>query len=153
VRQRSNRLAQLTRDYEVTRELHQDLVRRREAARVSASLEGAGTASGLRVEEKAFVPHQAEGPRLLYFIAGGVGLGLFVPVALIFALQQLDPRIRRSDQVLQSGEFPVLAAVPHLRRPAEERHQVRRALGSVALVLAGIALAAVVGILRVQGEL
>lgn len=153
VRKNSNRLAQLTRDYEVTRELHQDLLRRRETARVSASLEEAGTASGLRVEEPAFVPGQAEGPRLLYFLVAAVGLGLLFPVGTIFAIQQIDPRIRRSDQVSRFSELPVLAAVPRYRRRAEERAQVRGAASSMFIIILGIAVVAIAGILRLQGEI
>lgn len=153
VRKNSNRLAQLTRDYEVTRELHQDLLRRRETARVSASLEEAGTASGLRVEEPAFLPRQAEGPRLLYFLVGAVGLGLLFPVGIVLAIQQLDPRIRRSDQVSRFTELPVLAAVPRYRRPIEERAQVRGAASSIFIIILGIAVVAIAGILRLQGEI
>lgn len=147
----SNRLAQLTRDYEVTRELHQDLLRRREAARVSASLDEAGSASGLSVEEPAFLPHQAEGPRLLMFMGGAVGLGLLLPVGMIFTLQQFDPRIRRSDQILRFSELPVLAAIPRYRRPAEERAQVRGVVASVLLIIVGLAAVVIAGIARLQG--
>jgi polysaccharide chain length determinant protein (PEP-CTERM system associated) len=153
VRKNSNRLAQLTRDYEVTRELHQNLLRRREAARVSANLERAGAASGLRVEEPAFLPHKAEGPRLLFFLAGAVAMGLLLPVGGIFAIQQLDPRIRRSDQLSQFSDFPVLAAVPCYRKPAQERAQIRGALSSVLLMLVGIAIVAAAGVLRLQGDI
>jgi polysaccharide chain length determinant protein (PEP-CTERM system associated) len=147
----SSKLAQLTRDYEVTRELHQDLLRRREAARVSASLGEAGPASGLRVEEPAFLPHQGEGPRLLMFMGGAVGLGLLLPVGMIFTLQQFDPRIRRSDQISRFSELPVLAAVPRYRRPAEERAQIRGVVASAFLITVGIAAVAMAGILRLQG--
>lgn len=153
VRRNSSKLAQLTRDYDVTRELHQDLLRRRETARVSASLEEAGTATGLRVEEPAFLPRQAEGPRLLYFLAGAVGLGLLIPLGIVFAIQQLDPRIRRSDQVARFSELPVLAAVPRYRRPIEERAQVRGAASSIFIIILGIAVVAIAGILRLQGEI
>jgi len=151
VRNNSRRLSQLTRDYEVTKELYQDLLRRREAARVKASLDGSGEGAGLKTEEPAFLPHRADGPRLLYFMSAGILFGAVIPVGLLFALQHVDPRIRRPEQLPYGGELPVLVRIPRYLLPLEERSKRRGIIASAAAVLLGVVIVAVMGILRLKG--
>src|SRR5690606_21256826 len=58
-------LAELTRDYEVNRDIYQDLLRRRENARVSMSLDAEQRGLTFRVQESAALPLQPTGLRML----------------------------------------------------------------------------------------
>lgn len=118
-------LAELTRDYEVNRDIYQDLLRRRENARVSKNLDRDKQGLTLRIHEPAFVPLRPSGVRFMHFIFGGILLGLAVPTGLIFGFQQVDPRIRFKSLISEKLNVPVLATVPHLVSPAEGRAVVR----------------------------
>lgn len=130
------RFAELTRDYQVNREIYQDLLRRRENARVSMNLDRENQGLTFKVQEPARLPVSPSGMRLWHFILGGFVLGLAIPFGLIYALLQFDPRIRVNGLVTARTGLPVLAAVPHLWRPAEVA-LTRRELRVLAMVVVG----------------
>lgn len=112
-------LAELTRDYEVNRDIYHDLLKRRENARVSKNLNRDKQGLTLRVHEPAFLPLQPSGVRFMYFVLGGLLLGILTPPALVYCLQLADPRIRFSSLISDKLNLPVLAEVPHLMTPGE----------------------------------
>ncbi|ANB17151.1 XrtA system polysaccharide chain length determinant [Dokdonella koreensis] len=107
-----NVLAELTRDYEVNRDIYQDLLRRRENARVSMNLDAERRGLSFRIQEPALLPVQPIGLRFAHFGAAGIGLGLLLPLGLLFLLAQFDPRIRSAERLEQIAGVPVLASVP-----------------------------------------
>jgi polysaccharide chain length determinant protein (PEP-CTERM system associated) len=107
-----SKIAELTRDYEVNRDLYQDLLRRRENARVSMNLDAESRGLSFRIEEPASIPVQASGVRLMHVAAGGLGLALFAPMGLLFAFVKLDPRVRSARQFEGNTHFPLLTVVP-----------------------------------------
>lgn len=127
-------LAELTRDYEVNREIYQDLLRRRENARVSMSLDAEQRGLTFRIQESAALPLQPTGLRLLHFAAAGLGLGMAVPLGLLLALLQIDPRARSAQALAQVLPVPVLVSIPELRTRADRRRTVLK-LGLAALVV------------------
>ena len=114
-------LAELTRDYEVNRDIYQDLLRRRENARVSMSLDAEQRGLTFRVQESAALPLQPTGLRMLHFAAAGLGLGLILPVSLLLGLLQIDPRSRNAAALAASLPVPVLVSIPEYRTPADQR--------------------------------
>lgn len=131
-------LAELTRDYEVNRDLHQDLLRRRENARVSMSLDAERRGLTFKVQEPAALPLRASGIRLVHFMAAGLLLGAAMPLSGLFALLSLDPRVRNGQQLAQATGLPVLVNVPDYRTRADHRRDLLK------LVLAGVVAVAVV---------
>ena len=114
-------LAQLTRDYNVNKGIYQDLLKRRENARVSRSLDQERSGLSYEVQEPAKLPLIPTGMRFLHFVIAGLVLGLFIPIGLIFALLQLDPRIRFS-QVITSElelELPVMIDIHNIKSNSE----------------------------------
>lgn len=145
--------AALTRDYEVNTQLYQDLLRRREAARVSMSLGRTQNGMTMRVEEPAFLPHKAEGPSLALFMVGGVLLGVVVPLGVILGLQQIDPRIRHPSVVSERLGLRALGVVPHLHTPREATSEARNAFSMGITVLAALSFVAALGAMRLMGVL
>lgn len=119
------RFAELTRDYQVNREIYQDLLRRRENARVSMNLDKENQGLTFKIQEPARLPISPSGFRFWHFILAGLVLGLGLPLGLIYGKLQLDPRIRMSTLITARTGLPVLATVPHLWRPAETRSALR----------------------------
>lgn len=107
-----SQVAELTRDYEVNRDLYQDLLRRRENARVSMNLDAEARGLSFRIEEPASVPVQASGLRLLHVAGGGLGLAVLAPIALLGAFVKLDPRVRSPKAFDGKPNLPLLTVVP-----------------------------------------
>lgn len=144
-------LAELTRDYEVNRDIYRDLLRRRENARVSMSLDEGQQGLSLRIYEPAFVPLKPTGLRFLHFMVLGLFLSLMVPVAYLVARVQLDPRVRSVEQLSTQLGYRVLASIPVVYLD-DEQAQARSAMKSA--VLAGTAVItvyAIAGILKIAG--
>lgn len=112
-------LSQLTRDYEVNRGIYQDLLRRRENARVSQSLDREGSGLTSEIQEPAKLPLIPTGIRFMHFAIAGLTLGLMIPIGLIFVLLQLDPRIRFSQAISSDLELPVISEISNIRSSSE----------------------------------
>mgnify|MGYP001501806256 FL=1 len=141
----------LTRDHEVNRTIYQDLLRRRENARVSMNLNTEHQGFNLRVVEPAYPSHQPSGPRLVHFAAGGVALAAVLPLGLLFGVLLVDPRVRTGSELTNQLGLPLLATVPHLDKPREAAAERRGLVLSVAIVLATVVAVLVVLVLRLQG--
>lgn len=141
-------LAELTRDYQVNREIYQDLLRRRENARVSMNLDRDNQGLTFKIQEPATFPLQPTGLRLWHFIALGLMLGITTPFGLLYGKLQIDPRIRISSQIAETYQLPILASVPQLWLPAEAM-AVRRDARWLSVWLIG-ALTAVAAVLALR---
>lgn len=113
------RLAELTRDYQINRDIYQDLLRRRENARVSMNMDRERQGLSFKIQEPASIPLTPIGFRFLHFVLGGLALGTLVPLGLLFVRLQFDPRIRIGSAIALAHKPPVMAVVPHLWSPAE----------------------------------
>jgi protein tyrosine kinase modulator len=115
------RLAELTRDYQINRDIYQDLLRRRENARVSMNMDRERQGLSFKIQEPASLPLAPSGFRFLHFVLAGISLGILIPVGLLFIRLQLDPRIRMGSEIVLAHKPPIMAVVPHLWSPAELR--------------------------------
>jgi len=111
-------LAELTRDYQVNRDIYQDLLKRREQARVSMNLDRDKQGLTFRIYEPATLPLQPSGLRFVHFLLIGIMLSIAIPAGLLYARLQLDPRVRFS-AALGRLKLPVISSVPHLWSPPE----------------------------------
>jgi polysaccharide chain length determinant protein (PEP-CTERM system associated) len=139
-------LSELTRDYQVNRDIYQDLLKRRENARVSMNLDKEKQGLMVKIQEPAKLPLHPSGLRFVQFVIVGLMLGMTLPLGLLYAKLQLDPRIRHSTLIADKHKLPLLAVVPHLWSPSETQ-AVRREVAWLSLVMSGILLVAVVTII------
>ena len=128
-------LAELTRDYEVNRDLYQDLLKRRENARVSMNLDAEQRGLSFRIQEPATVPLRPSGLRLMH--AGGAGLGaaFAIPLMLLLGVVKLDPRVRAPAQLERDAGLPLLGVIPPYTTPARRRRGLHRAVVAGGLLL------------------
>jgi polysaccharide chain length determinant protein (PEP-CTERM system associated) len=133
-----NVTAELTRDYTVNRDVYQDLLKRRENARVSMNLDAEQRGLTFQIQNPAMVPLVPTGLRFMHFGLAGIALSLAVPLGLLFALVRFDPRVRSVWQLEQGTGLPVLASIPFYPTPRDRR---RDRLHNVILLLvvAGVA--------------
>jgi polysaccharide chain length determinant protein (PEP-CTERM system associated) len=132
-------LAELTRDYEVNRDIYQDMLRRRENARVSMELDRERRGLTMRVQDPAELPVRPTGLRFMHFALGGLVAAAAVPFGLLFLLARFDPRLRAPQQLERAG-YAVLTVVPSYRTRDDRRREWKRTALSAAL-LVGVALA------------
>jgi len=129
-------LAELTRDYEVNRDIYQDLLRRRENARVSMELDRERRGLTMRIQDPAQMPVRPSGLRPLHIALGGLGAAIAVPLGLLFLLVKFDPRVRAPGQIERQGNYPVLTVVPPNRTRRDRRREFARTALAASLVMA-----------------
>jgi Mrp family chromosome partitioning ATPase/capsular polysaccharide biosynthesis protein len=70
----------------------------------------------LRLQARANTPPSPFAPRPLLTLAAGVLAGLILGVGGAFAMNALDPRLRREEQLRELYSLPILARVPEDKR-------------------------------------
>ncbi|HAS76323.1 XrtA system polysaccharide chain length determinant [uncultured Marinobacter sp.] len=136
--------SEITRDMEVNTQIYNDLLRRREKARVSMHLDIEGQGLNFEIYESAQFPTSPSDLNFSMFAFAGVFLGALAPFGAIAGLLQIDPRIRARKQLEDGIGLPVLAEIPPVRTPFEKRRD--RWVTLTIFVFAGVAVAVYVGI-------
>ncbi|HEY9541493.1 MAG TPA: XrtA system polysaccharide chain length determinant [Luteimonas sp.] len=116
-------LAELNRDYDVNREIYQDMLRRRENARVSMGLDQEKRGLTLRVQDPPTIPLRPTGLRFMHIAVAGLLLAVAVPIGLLWLLVRFDPRVRSPQLVESKSRYPLLATIPAYPSPRERRKQ------------------------------
>ena len=136
---------ELTRDYDVTKGLYEDLLQRKEKARLSMTLDIEGQGVTYKVQEPPEFPLLPSGLRFIHFVAIGCVLAVAFPVGLAVLYVLLDPRIRFSSTLRDSFDIPILAEVPHYSSSLQQR--LSRVDARVYIFFASLAAAIYLGLL------
>jgi len=116
----------LNRDYGITKQKYEELLRRKEAAELSRRADVSSEELQFRIIEPPLVPSKPTGPKRLMYYTGVLILGFGVGIALAFALSQLRPVLVRGRQLTTLTSFPVLGAVTHLNlKQIQRRNRIR----------------------------
>jgi hypothetical protein len=115
--------SELTRDYEVTQKVYNDLLARKENARISMTLDQEGQGISYRIQEPAVFPLRPTGLGFMVFAILGPILGVLFPILLLVAYVLLDPHLRsaRALQKQLPPEIEMLGVIPHYNSPLGER--------------------------------
>lgn len=146
-------LAELTRDYNVTKGIYEDLLGRKEKARMSVALDVQGQGLNYRIKEPAVYPTSPVGLRFVHFFLAAPLAGIALPLALIIAYIQFDPRIRFSERVhsVLPESVSLLLVVPHMATQLERRAN-RADWGYLAVFFGMVMLAyVIVAVIRLSG--
>lgn len=114
-------LSELRRDTDINRDIYNELIKRREHARVSMHLDMAGQGLALKVQEPARIPLSPSGLKLIHFMIGGLLVGILLPFAFIISYVLLDPRVRSANALYEHIDLPVMASIPQMRTPLARR--------------------------------
>ncbi|HEX3911691.1 MAG TPA: Wzz/FepE/Etk N-terminal domain-containing protein [Solirubrobacteraceae bacterium] len=85
----------------------------------------AGPDPTISVESLAQRPDAPSWPRAKLSIIAGFLIGLVIGLGGAFALESLDPRVRREETLRRIFRLPVLARIPRERRPASRKLPMR----------------------------
>jgi polysaccharide chain length determinant protein (PEP-CTERM system associated) len=133
-----NVTSELTRDYNVNRDVYQDLLKRRENARVSMNLDAEQRGLTFLIQNPAVMPLTPSGLRFMHFGLAGIALSLAIPFGLLFGIVKFDPRVRSVWQLEHQTGLNVLATIPFYPTPRDRRRdQVQNTI--LALIVAGVA--------------
>ena len=133
-------LQRLDRDYAVNQENYMALLKRRETAAMSQSIEARGEQVQFRVVEPARVPLAPTAPNRPLLFAGVLLLGFGGGTGLAFVFSQLRPVFDNRRQLNSVTGFPVLGTVA-LNRSGGQRHRARVEMLAFFAVLALLLLA------------
>lgn len=146
-----SQLEEMTRDLDVTQEIYDDLLTRRENARVSLNLQLENQGSTFKIQEPAIIPLVPVGFRFLHFVVGSAFIGLMAPLGLIYILLFLDPRIRHEDslddEILQ---IPVIGTIEHYANDADSKAEKRKTILSVAIMGFSILILSMIALLKMN---
>lgn len=145
-----NSLAELTRDYEVNRDIYQDLLKRRENARVSMNLDADHQGLSFTIQEPAVKPLQPIGLRFMHFGLAGIAVSVALPLLLLFALARFDTRMRMPDQLERLTGLPVLTSIPFYSTLQERRRSRVNTLIFVIIVLGVVFAYAFIALTRLR---
>lgn len=127
-------LSELLRRYESTRDVYQDLLKRRENARVSMELDSEQRGLALRVQEEPELPLVPAGLRLMHVTALGLLVAVAAPLGLLYAFVRLDPRVRTGRQLERAVAGRLLVTIPRAPAAGERARERRRLVLATALV-------------------
>lgn len=127
-------LSELLRRYEANRDVYQDMLKRRESARVSMDLDAEHRGLSMRVQEPAEVPATASSLRFLYVGLISLGIAAAIPAALLVGIVKLDGRLRTERQV-ELAKVPLLITIPAAELPGETSRGRTRTVLAVLMVV------------------
>ena len=118
---RDAELAELTRDYNVTKKIYEEMLERKENARLSMTLNLQGQGVSYKIQEPAIFPLAPSGLTFRHFVIAGLVLGIILPVGLVVLYIIVDPRIRAVGLLREMSDLPVLTSVHHTPSPFSNR--------------------------------
>jgi len=141
-------LSNLTRDYNVNQDVYQDLLRRRENARVSMNLDREHQGLTISINEPAYLPISPSGPRYIHIVLIGALLGLLVPVGIAYGTQALFLKIYTTADIREDDDIFVIGELSHYSTAVEKvaNRKENYILGTVFLFT--LVLMAIVSIFR-----
>ncbi len=130
-------LTQLNRDYEVIYNQHQQLLERRESARLSDDLQRNAGEVTFRVVDPPFVPLEPSEPNKPVLSAGVLVVALGGGGALALFIALLHPIVTDARMLAQSTGLPLLGSVTYAKSPSEVR-RARWGLAAFMVCVSGL---------------
>ncbi|MDE2271587.1 MAG: hypothetical protein KGJ94_06330 [Xanthomonadaceae bacterium] len=135
IAQSSNELTKLNNTFNTVSATYQDLLKRRERARISMDLDKDKRGLTFKIQDPARMPLMPVGLRLMHFAAAGIILGICVPLGVLFLTARFDPRTRSADALARGTGLPVFASVPYYREPRDDSLDRKRNLQWIGIVV------------------
>lgn len=139
---REQQMAELNRNYSVSKEHYQSLLDKTFSAGMAADLERKQQAEHFTVLDVAQVPEKPFQPKRTPMLPGAFLLALALSIGLAWLKDTMDNtlKVERELKALLPGSVPLLTAIPRLQGAEDRRHAVRFAVLAVLAILIGCAL-------------
>lgn len=132
---REQQLNALTRDYDQQKKNYDSLLEKRLQSETATDLEKRQQGEQFRMIDPPSLPQKPYSPNRLALCLAGIVAGLALAAGLAFGLEWLDPKVNSKQELALVLSAPILANIPNLMTPEEQRSSRRR------LVLEGLAAA------------
>ncbi len=128
-------LAKLTRDYDVIKRAYDELLSRRESAKIGSDLETQTQTVQFRVVDPPEAPPIPIAPKRPLLLAAVLVAGFLAGGALAFLLAQIDDSVITVRQLKDIVPLPVLGAISIVVTPTAKRKQAWQAMSFIAVCL------------------
>ncbi len=152
VNENDAQLAELTRDYEVNKQLYESLLKRRESARFDKEVDDQHKGLNIKIDQPAFLPTTPTGFRFIHFVLAGLLLGLLTPAALVYLYQIVDGTVKSPELVQARLNVPVLGAISAIANDKDLLVERRLNRGIRLRIWLTFIIIAIVGYLRVSPD-
>jgi polysaccharide chain length determinant protein (PEP-CTERM system associated) len=125
---REQQLTDLTRDYDQSKANYDSLLKKHMQSQLATNLEKRQQGNGFRIIDPPSFAHKPYSPNRVRFSLLGLIAGFLAGFGLLFLSEFLDDHIREEGEITRMTNVRVLAGIPHLSTPADERKQHRRRL-------------------------
>ena len=121
---REQQLAEILRDYDLYRKDYTDLLGKQLQSQQAVSLEERQEGQQFRLVDPPTLPISPSSPKRLKISLGGLGVGLFLGLALAFLMDYKKRSFHVETEISRCFTLPLMVAVPLLLTPAEERMRI-----------------------------
>lgn len=141
-------LTALNRDYEINRKKYEELIARRESARLSQQADQTNQDVRFKITDPPRVPSEPSGPNRPLLTSLVLVAGLGAGLAVAFLIAQLWPTFDSRRSLMRTTQIPVLGSVSAILSPAARRRERWHLIGYFAL--GSCLLLAYVGLLAIE---
>ncbi|MGB7847642.1 MAG: Wzz/FepE/Etk N-terminal domain-containing protein [Candidatus Acidiferrum sp.] len=103
---------ELTRNYQTTLEMYNELLKKRENSAIATDLEHAQESETFKVLDTPSLPLTPSFPKRIVFVGGGAGAGLAVALGIVYLLAIGDKSMYTERDVEACLKLPVLTMIP-----------------------------------------
>lgn len=149
---REKEYADLTRDYENTKEMYYSLLKRSEEAQISENMEQRQKGEQFRILDPATPSYVPASPNRLRLLLLGLGLAVALGVGAMVIAEVLDTSFHSVNDLRAFSTLPVLVAIPRIVTETDARRKRNRfRLATVGLAI-GLVLVAGASYLTASGN-
>ena len=123
---REQQLADLTRDYDQSKANYDSLLKKQMQSQLATNLEKRQEGEQFRIVDPPSLPNKPISPDRLKLSLLGILVGLVAGIGLAVIAEASDDRVRTEEEIVRIANLRILAGIPHLPTPDEQRKQRRR---------------------------
>jgi len=123
---REQQLADLTRDYDQSTANYDSLLKKQMQSQLATNLEKRQQGEQFRIIDPPSLPMKPISPDRLKLSMIGIFVGLLVGIGLAVTVELIEDRVRNEDEVTRIVNVRILAGIPHLFTPEEQKKQRRQ---------------------------
>jgi protein tyrosine kinase modulator len=128
-------LAKLTRDYDVIKRAYDELLNRRESAKIGSDLATQTQTVQFRIIDPPQAPPTPVAPKRGLLLSVVLVGGILAGAAFAFLLSQIDDSVMTLRELREMVAAPVLGAISRVTRPSDRKNQRFGAAGFAALCI------------------
>jgi polysaccharide chain length determinant protein (PEP-CTERM system associated) len=136
---------ELTRGYEQSKASYDDLLKKKNNSVMATSMEQMQQGERFTMLDPPILPTKPDFPNRLKFCGMGIVAGLALGCLVVFLFEFFDDRMHGEKEIKALLTIPVIAEIPEIQSPLDEKKQKRQ-------VVVGWALTAIVGAVIVLGS-